>query len=626
MMMLWMVAAGCAVFSEPVPSTQGDGFFDRPWPDDRRLTAEGTLDLSDFPNRGEYELLEKFLDVAESLDGFGTNSPIYVHFPKKIRTDRLPTPEASLDPSASVILLDVDPRSPRRGEQIPIQWRWNDDETSWQAENLLAIAPVWGAPLDPRTTYAVVLSTDIASPPDGFQDVWRTDHAEYAYYQPIQETLFQIGRELDTVAYAFAFTTQDPTAELARVVRAIDTWLPRPAIEAQELVEYSTGTTFFRYFEGVVSVPVWQEGSKPYASEGGGFVFDDSGEPTLFGWDQTRFSLTLPTTAPPEDGWPLVIHSHGTGGDYASHARGSTAPMMMLAREGMAGFGISQPLHGDRGEGYNAELYSFNYLNPTSGRTMFRQGALDQVFLSRLLTEQDLTFTTTEGEQITLNGSRVGYLGHSHGGEVGAMAAAWFGDRIRGTLLSGAGGGLSITLIERDAGDFDIEGLITLSLGFDSGEVLDTFHPVIAIVQLDAEVTDPLNYAPYWSQRPAPWGDNPPVSVLQTEGLSDIYSPPRSIEALAGAGGLPVLAPDAQLSEIQLLTGLHDEPTPTRGNLDGWTGTPVSGGIAQYPDDGHFAIFDNTDAIRLYTRFLSTALTDDDDAPEIIDIVDNFER
>ena len=232
MMMLWMVAAGCAVFSEPVPSTQGDGFFDRPWPDDRRLTAEGTLDLSDFPNRGEYELLEKFLDVAESLDGFGTNSPIYVHFPKKIRTDRLPTPEASLDPSASVILLDVDPRSPRRGEQIPIQWRWNDDETSWQAENLLAIAPVWGAPLDPRTTYAVILSTDIASPPDGFQDVWRTDHAEYAYYQPIQETLFQIGRELDTVAYAFAFTTQDPTAELARVVRAIDTWLPRPASEA----------------------------------------------------------------------------------------------------------------------------------------------------------------------------------------------------------------------------------------------------------------------------------------------------------------------------------------------------------------------------------------------------------
>ena len=120
---VWMLA-GCAAFSRPAPVTDGESFFDRPWPDDRRA-SDGLPDLSDFPNRGEYDLLEEFLLVAEEIEGFATNGTTYLRFQRPLNTGWLPTPEESLRTDASVILVNVDPSSPRRGERVPIQWdRW----------------------------------------------------------------------------------------------------------------------------------------------------------------------------------------------------------------------------------------------------------------------------------------------------------------------------------------------------------------------------------------------------------------------------------------------------------------------------------------------------------------------
>jgi len=609
---VWMLA-GCAAFSRPAPVTDGESFFDRPWPDDRRA-SDGLPDLSDFPNRGEYDLLEEFLLVAEEIEGFATNGTTYLRFQRPLNTGWLPTPEESLRTDASVILVNVDPSSPRRGERVPIQWDYSEDDSNWQAADTLAIQPIWGAPLDPSTTYAVVVSTDAASPPDGFEEVWSDSHPEHEYYEPIQETLFQLRRSVTTVAYAYRFTTQDPTADFARVVGAIDSWLPRPDWTSQTLRWEGQGRSY-QYFTGEVSVPLWQEGTKPYASEGGGLVFGDDGEPVLFGWDRCAFSLTVPHGTPPEGGWPVVLYSHGTGGYHGSFLGESPRPGGLLADAGLAVIGISQPLHYDRGNDFNAELYSFNFLNPTSGRTTFQQGGLDLVYMSRLLAESELRFVGNQGQTVHLDNSRIGFLGHSQGGQVGSLSAPFFGDRVKAAVFSGTGGGLSITLIERDSGDFDIEGLIEISLDVDTSE-LDTFHPVVAMVQHDAEVTDPLNYARYWYSRQPAW-DSTPLSVLQTEGVEDVYTPPWSTEALAGAAGTPILSPVSQRSPIQDVTGLYDEHTPTAANRDAWDGSAVSAGLAQYEDQGHFAIFYEPDAQALYQAFLATAL--DSDVPEIID-------
>ena len=41
--------------------------------------------------------------------------------------------------------------------------------------------------------------------------------------------------------------------------------------------------------------------------------------------------------------------------------------------------------------------------------------------------------------------NNVVYVGHSHGGEVGAIALPFIGKYVQSVVLSGAGGGLSVT-------------------------------------------------------------------------------------------------------------------------------------------------------------------------------------
>ena len=49
---------------------------------------------------------------------------------------------------------------------------------------------------------------------------------------------------------------------------------------------------------------------------------------------------------------------------------------------------------------------------------MFRQGALDQIYLAKVMSSHSHTFDIGETEIIT-NPNNVVYVGHSHGGEVG---------------------------------------------------------------------------------------------------------------------------------------------------------------------------------------------------------------
>jgi len=309
----------------------------------------------------------------------------------------------------------------------------------------------------------------------------------------------------------------------------------------------------------------------------------------------------------PEAGWPIVIYGHGTGGDYRSFAAGSNmSPADQLARKGIAAFGISLPLHGDRGTAVDPALASFNYLNPASARACFRQGALDQIYLSVLLTRLQHVFSSEEGDILT-DPERVAYMGHSHGGLIGAIAAPFFGEKVKATFLSGAGGGLSTTLVTRDAGDFDIQGILENALNFTEGDILTETHPVVAMVQTLAEVTDPINYAPFWSNRSPHWSTSP-MHVLMTEGLNDQQTPPDTAEALAAAGRLPILSPAVNISLAHRLMDDGLDTAPLYANRETWSGKRVSTALAQYGDEDHFVIFNNPDAAALYTEFLSTAL------------------
>jgi pimeloyl-ACP methyl ester carboxylesterase len=598
---------GCAeIGGQPKLILDGDDFFGRPWPDDAR-TQDGHPDMDGFPQLGEIELIDTYMASIEGLNGFGTNAPIYL--PLNARPKKLPTPQDTATIDGPLWLLDIDPDSAERGTIIPLSSRFQEVETLWQRGNLLAVQPVWGFPLQPRTTYALVLSTDFIAP---VQD-WQVK----GNWSALNSALLELRVDPDRVAFAVQFTTQDPVGEMARFEERISNDLSTPALD--QTVDLFKNSGLVGAYEGTMWVPMWQHGTKPYFSSGGAFQFDGDGMPILYEWEQVLFTVSIPHGDMPDDGWPVTIYGHGTGGNSRGFASGSSAlsPARVLAEAGIAGFGISLPLHGDRSTSLDPALVSFNYLNPDSARAVFRQGALDQLYLAEILTARQHAFDLSDGTIAQLDPDRVAYMGHSHGGLIGAIAGPFFGERLKAIFLSGAGGGLSTTVVTRDAGDFDIQGVLESALSFSADDELVESHPVIAMVQTLAEVTDPINYAPYWNRR-TPYWETTPISVLMTEGLNDIQTPPDTAEALAAAGHLPLLAPATHVSLAHSLQNEGTHATPAINNRQSWSDERVTAGLAQYEDDDHFAIFNNEDAAALYQQFLKSAL--DGNPPEIQDL------
>jgi hypothetical protein len=183
------------------------------------------------------------------------------------------------------------------------------------------------------------------------------------------------------------------------------------------------------------------------------------------------------------------------------------------------------------------------------------------------------------------------------------------GSRVKAMVISGAGGGLSISAVHRSADDYPIQDLLRETFDFNEDEELDELHPLIGLIQFVGEATDPLNYAPYWHHWKPNWATRP-VNLLMFEGLQDVYTPPAAIEALAGASHTPIVSPVEQRSLVQDLQQIDGVETPMSSNLIGWDGESYTGGLAQYSDQGHFAIFNDTNAARRYRDFLSTSLYD----------------
>ena len=598
---------GACVQSAPdgaLPVVTGPAFFDRPWPSDARL-LNGHPDLSDFPRQGQYPLVDAYLASAYELDGFGTNSPVYVQFETPIDTTLLPSPSASVSLDTPVMLIDVDPQSPHRGERVPLQFQYWPGETTWTPANLLAVAPVFGFPLRPATTYALVLRAPLAGPVLG--EVWGY-HGDPAYADT-ETTLRGLGLDPESVSLAVPFTTQNPVAEMDRIAAAIwDELAPGPFEPEVVAIE---GRSAYTLYTGSVTVPVWQTGERPYHSSGGGFRFAPDGTPEVYRWERTAFSLTIPYGTMPEGGWPVVLYAHGTGGDNFSFCSDGSSEEegSVMGREGVAMFGISQPLHGDRATpDTNTDLDTFNFYNPDAGRSNFRQGALDQVYLARMLTANQPSFSA-DGVNLRLDPARVAYFGHSQGGLTGALAAPFFRGRIRGAGFSGTGGGLALTIVLRKD-PIDIALVLEALLGFGEDEHVTPLHPVIGVVQTLVEATDPLNYGGWWFAEQPPWAATP-VPILLTEGLHDQATPSVTTEALAAAARVPIVGDPSTSPEALTLRGLAPIPLPTSGNVLGWDGAFITAGLGQFPDQDHYAIYQDKAARRLYRDFLVTALDGD---------------
>jgi hypothetical protein len=336
-----------------------------------------------------------------------------------------------------------------------------------------------------------------------------------------------------------------------------------------------------------------------------------------------RFSLTVPTVdrcPMPNDGYPIVLYAHGTGGNFESYTRDGTA--RALAQRCIAAMGVDQIFHGTRpgappdGSESTIELLFFNFENPIAARTNGRQSALDEVQRARLFTESHASVPASvsiTGKAIRFDPSQVMFFGHSQGGLNGPLYLA-IDDSTRGGVLSGSGALITIGLLEKTQPSPSVSALVKsvfLGLRSDEEAEADVYHPIISMAQTIIDVVDPIHYGRHIVNSPRE--GFMPKSLYMTEGINpdgtgDSYAPPHGIEAHALAIGLPLQIPFERSIVESQWGGPKPIIIPQGGLSGGLGGGAASGVLAQWavpPDsDGHFVVFDVPQATAQAAEFL----------------------
>ncbi|UCD83714.1 MAG: hypothetical protein JSU92_10505, partial [Deltaproteobacteria bacterium] len=333
---------------------------------------------------------------------------------------------------------------------------------------------------------------------------------------------------------------------------------------------------------------------------------DENGQPVVREYEQLRFALCVPKGIQPAEGWPILTYAHGTGGDYKTFVRNGVADY--LGSLGIASISIDQPLHGTRlGAGGDPEMDFYNFLNPLAGRDNSRQSAIDSLVLNRMAPgiEIDTVSCSTCTMEASFDPDRILFMGHSQGAHTGGLFLG-VEPEVKGAVLSGAGGGLAITLLTK-TDPYDVKALMEDLLGIEGGEEeLDLFHPIINIIQTYIEPADPLNYAPYYILNPL---FGVPKSIFISEGFLDTQVTPLTAEALATAIGASPIEPVYHPILGLALRGLEPLSPPVTGNITG-PGGMATAGVLQYPEGNHWVLTNDVNAKNQWGMFLQSLVDD----------------
>lgn len=629
------------VVPSALDALNGDKWFDHPWPSDMRRdagtgSALGPIHTDGWPNPRASKLISKYLDqIRGKVDGFSPAAAGYLSFEGPIDPTMLPADaKASMDASSKLQLVDVDDKSPDVGKRVPIVWSFRDRLGDYYlTTNTLSWAPALGHAMRRANRYAIVVTRDLkgpggaAAPNPELGSVLDGRGPLGTSWSTAIAALGKAGVGKDRIAHLSVFTTGDPVAETIKLADHART-LPAPKVKSITL-EGSTAEND-RYDGVYEGSPDYQQGTPPYANEGGGLVFDADGKPVVQRFFELRFKLVVPnaTKCPmPSGGYPIVMYAHGTTGDYASFTRDGTSDR--LVAKCIASMGVDQIFHGTRpgappltdpDRDTKIELAFFNLSNAIAARTNTRQSAVDEVARAKMLATGGLVVPADVAPskvEIKFDPKRIGFFGHSQGGLNGALLLA-VDDSTRGGVLSGAGSAISYSLLLKVKPEPSVAALVKSFLGItaENEDELGPLHPAITLVQTIVDPADPLHYYPAIAR--APFDGRTPKSVYMTEGVAadgsgDNYAPPRTIEAGAIAGGFPLLNPVVwDIPEITKLDGVAPVASPLKGNAAGGKATVA---LAQFTPpkgtDGHFVVFNVAQAKSQSMSFCASLLSDE---------------
>ena len=608
----------------PRPGMPLPDFYRLPYPTDVRINDDGTLDLSDFPRPGlsilDVDLVDLYADAAAAdFNGFPSMAIASFRFSSELDF-------GSIQNGAPLFIVDItDPALPGYGVNRSRAFNYDTGRGKFACQNRLTLGNRTTDPLEPGHTYAIWISTDARSatgqapiqdpdlvavlgataPTDPTQLRAWMRHARFRDYLGRQT------RDASTVAGVAVFTVADASAT-ARKLAAQIAAAPAPAITDLTLCDGATaspceggdatracGDSAGAFYElhGRLAIPNYQQGTLPYErpADGGAIAFDGSGEPVVQGELAVCFALTIPKSAAPAGGWPLVVHGHGTGGGFRGAISAGIADQLATAGVPMATLTFDGVGHGARrgASTRTPDSLVFNIVNPRAARDNHLQGAVDVLTALRLSDLAPITVTGVPAP-IDFDGTHTYYFGHSQGANVGIPALAVTG-RAQAAVLSGAGSVLVEGILGKKE-PVDAKAGLELLVG----ESLGGGHPVMILWQTFFDRIDPVNYAPLLIRRP-PAGV-PSKHVWQTWGRGDRFSPETTLTATAAAAGLVVAEP--QLMPL----GLPTDPRPITPTRVGGDGPIRLGAVAQYDGagayDGHFVATRHPGAIADWRAFL----------------------
>ncbi len=632
--------------------TGGSGFFGSPFPSDARLNTAGVPDLTGFPDTDPPNPLASDVInlVAGSARAFSVTAAAFIQFTAPLSLGALGVPQTSLEPTATAFLLDVDPSSPNYGKRSATKALFLTDGGPYGAPNLLAILPYPGITLQASTRYAaVVLRTQkdasgkaVCAPAAMAELLAGTTPkgmtpAAFSEYQAALPALKSAGIDPSDVAALSVYTTDDPTADFAKVESAMLA-LPLPQVSAPWAPTTETYPTYC-VFTNTIPMPDYQSGTPPY-NTGGTWEFDASGAPIFQQNQLANFYVTVPRTAMPASGFPIVNMSRtGAGGNRPLIDRGQeatnggpsitpgTGPALYFAAAGFAGGEIDGPLGGLRNPdapNWGEEDYTvFNVANPGALRDNLRESAVELSLTASIL--ENLTFdasscpglTTPDGGPVRFDGTKMALMSHSMGSTISPMTLA-FEPRYKVAILSGAGGSWIENVMYKQL-PMPLLGPIEafLEISPSSGYAITEGDPLLNLFQWAAESADAPVYDSRTIQHPV---GAPPRSILKVQGIIDHYILPNICNTTTLSLGLDLagveldtesaLAMYTPLKDVIDLSGRSILSLPAAGNvtLDG--GQVATAIVTQHPsdgiEDGHEVIFQTDPPKHEYECFLAS--------------------
>ena len=613
-------------FEVPRAGMPPKDFFRLPFPNDIRVT-NGALDMSDFPKPGPtplgVDLVQLYVDAwTTDFDGFSSIGVTTFRFSEDI--------DFATSTAQNVLLVDLTPGAAQ--VQYSRDWLFSPDRTKYSCQHRMTVRNTTDAPLLPKHTYAVILTTGLTSmtgealtlDPDMTALLATTPPTDttlmhaWTVYQPLRDWLANPGQGMTapSVGAAAVFTVQDAPGHVQRLAAAVAAQ-PAPVLEDVTLCAAgvkspcddgtparacpATPDPAFDEIHGRFSVPIFQAGTEPYDTpDMGGGITETAGVPQVQRTEKVCFDLTVPKGAMPAAGWPLMVYHHGTGGSFRSVITDGVSDKLAGLTTPSATFSFDAVEHGAR-KGASTKSPNdlvFNPLNPRAARDNFLQGASDVLQAFRVAGLALDAATSPTQAAIAFDATKVTFYGHSQGSTSGTMAVA-YSDAAPLAVFSGAGSFLTHSLLDK-TNPVDIGAGMTFLLG----EPLDDTHPVLTIFQSFFDRSDPLNYNPLILTRPPAMLAS--KHVYMSWGSMDTYTPPSTLSANAHSLGVPPvgMAPAGY-------TGLAAIARPVSLNLTAGDGMKRTAAMFPYTSmgyDGHFVASMNPAAIADWAAFVESYL------------------